>query len=74
MHVPDDSTFTLLKIKNSCKLINKSIPDLDSHQRSAVREAMLPTVPTFAVRETDVSRHQGGPIEGPPETPHTSQN
>ena len=28
--------------------------------------------PTFAVRETDVSRHQGGPIEGPPETPRTS--
>ena len=33
---------------------------------------MSPTVPTFAVRETDVSRHQGGPIEGPPETPRTS--
>ena len=27
---------------------------------------------TFAVRETDVSRHQGGPIEGSPETPRTS--
>ena len=25
-----------------------------------------------AVRETGVSRHQGGPIEGPPETPRTS--
>ena len=24
---------------------------------------------TLAVRETGVSRHQGGPIEGPPETP-----
>ena len=31
-------------------------------------------VPTFAVRETDVSRHQGGPIEGPPENPRTSQH
>ena len=30
--------------------------------------------PTFAVRETDVSRHQGGPIEGAPETPRTSQH
>ena len=28
--------------------------------------------PTFAVRETDVSRHQGGPIGGPPKTPRTS--
>ena len=27
----------------------------------------------IAVRETGVSRHQGGPIEGPPETPRTSQ-
>ena len=26
----------------------------------------------IAVRETGVSRHQGGPIEGPPETPRTS--
>ena len=25
-------------------------------------------------RETGVSRHQGGPIEGPPETPRTSQH
>ena len=29
---------------------------------------------TLAVRETGVSRHQGGPIEGPPETPRTSQH
>ena len=28
----------------------------------------------IAVRETDVSQHQGGPIEGPPETPRTSQH
>ena len=28
----------------------------------------------IAVRETGVSRHQGGPIEGPPETPRTSQH
>ena len=28
----------------------------------------------LAVRETDVSRHQGAPIEGPPETPRTSQH
>ena len=28
----------------------------------------------IAVRETGVSRHQGGPIEGPPETPLTSQH
>ena len=27
----------------------------------------------IAVRETGVSRHQGGPIEGPPETPRASQ-
>ena len=27
----------------------------------------------LAVRETGVSWHQGGPIEGPPETPRTSQ-
>ena len=27
-----------------------------------------------AVRETGVSRHHGGPIEGPPETPRTSQH
>ena len=27
-----------------------------------------------AVRETGVSRYQGGPIEGPPETPRTSQH
>ena len=27
-----------------------------------------------AVRETSVSRHHGGPIEGPPETPRTSQH
>ena len=26
----------------------------------------------IAVRETGVSRHQGGPIEGPPEIPRTS--
>ena len=29
---------------------------------------------TLAVRETSVSRHHGGPIEGPSETPHTSQH
>ena len=29
---------------------------------------------TLAVRETGVSRHHGGPIEGPPETPRTSQH
>ena len=28
----------------------------------------------IAVRETGVSRHHGGPIEGPPETPRTSQD
>ena len=28
----------------------------------------------IAVRETGVSRHQGGPIEGPPETHRTSQH
>ena len=28
----------------------------------------------IAVRETGVSRHQGGPIEHPPETPRTSQH
>ena len=28
--------------------------------------------PVLAVRETSVSRHHGGPIEGPPETPRTS--
>ena len=28
----------------------------------------------IAVRETCVCRHQGGPIEGPPETPRTSQH
>ena len=28
----------------------------------------------IAVRETGVSRHQGGPIEGPPGTPRTSQH
>ena len=28
----------------------------------------------FAVRETGVSRHQGGPTEGLPETPRTSQH
>ena len=28
----------------------------------------------IAVRETGVSRHQGDPIEGPPETPRTSQH
>ena len=28
----------------------------------------------LAVRETGVSRHQGGPIEGPPKTPRTSQH
>ena len=28
----------------------------------------------ISVRETGVSRHQGGPIEGPPETPRTSQH
>ena len=28
----------------------------------------------IAVRETGVSRHQGGPIEGPPESPRTSQH
>ena len=27
----------------------------------------------IAVRETGVSRHQGGPIEDPPETPRTVQ-
>jgi len=27
----------------------------------------------IAVRETGASRHHGGPIEGPPETPRTSQ-
>ena len=27
----------------------------------------------IGVRETGVSRHHGGPIEGPPETPRTSQ-
>ena len=29
--------------------------------------------PVLAVRETSVSRHHGDPIEGPPETPRTSQ-
>ena len=29
---------------------------------------------TIAVRETGVSRHHGYPIEGPPETPRTSQH
>ena len=29
---------------------------------------------TTTTRETGVSRHQGGPIEEPPETPHTSQH
>ena len=29
---------------------------------------------TLAVRETGVSRHQGDPFEGPPETPRTSQH
>ena len=29
---------------------------------------------TCSFRETGVSRHQGGPIEGPPETPSTSQH
>ena len=28
----------------------------------------------IAVRETGVSRHQGGPIEGPPEPPRTSKH
>ena len=28
----------------------------------------------LAVRETGVSRHQGGPMEGPPETHRTSQH
>ena len=28
----------------------------------------------IAVRETGVSQHQGGPIEGPPETTRTSQH
>ena len=28
----------------------------------------------LTVRETSVSRHHGGPIEGPPETPRTSEN
>ena len=28
----------------------------------------------IAVRETGVSRHRGGPIEGPPETPRTPQH
>ena len=28
----------------------------------------------IAVRETGVSRHHGGSIEGPPETPRTSQH
>ena len=28
----------------------------------------------IAVRETGVSRHQGGPLEGPPETPRKSQH
>ena len=38
---------------------------LEKQQRSDRRSA---------VRETGVSRHQGGPIEGPPETPRTSQH
>ena len=33
-----------------------------------------PTDRLIAVRETGVSRHQGGPSEGPPETPRTSQH
>ena len=37
---------------------------LEKQQRSDRRSA---------VRETGVSRHQGSPIEGPPETPRTSQ-
>ena len=28
---------------------------------------------TITVRETGVSRHQGGQIEGPPDSPRTSQ-
>ena len=28
----------------------------------------------IAIRETGVSRHHGGPIEGPSETPRTSQH
>ena len=38
------------------------------------QDTMFAHGPTFAVRETDVSRHQGGPIEGPPEIPRTSQH
>ena len=34
----------------------------------------MSTIRLIAVQETGVSRHQGGPIEGPPETPRTSQH
>ena len=42
-----------------------------AHRRNVVRGStsvinpFLPTVPTFAVRETDVSRHNGGTSEAP---------
>ena len=49
-----------------------SLTALVNFRSPRVNDTFIPTVPTFAVRETDVSRHQGGPIEGPLETPRTS--
>ena len=45
------------------------------HARNISQRALAgktTAVRLIAVRETGVSRHHGGPIEGPPETPRTS--
>ena len=39
-----------------------------------VCKELINTMSYSAVRETSVSLHHGGPIEGPPETPRTSQH
>ena len=47
------------------------------HARNISQRALAgktTAVRLIAVRETGVSRHHGGPIEGPPETPRTSEH
>ena len=54
-----------LKEKSDIKVIFGSLGYSQPGQPAAVLNPCLPTVPTFAVRETDVSRHNGGTSGAP---------
>ena len=56
----------------ACRYLFVYQPNLEKNWKK--KSVKTTAIRLIAVQETGVSRHQGGPIEGPPEIPRTSQH